>query len=139
MKIKKLLFKNIYFILVFIVVVNISYISRPPIYGKLKFILLNTFYPSYDYARLFSEKSISINKNTFIKSDPITEYTLYSLYGNPTEYKDRIFETFSYLKLPISSINPLYYSANSACLINLKDFPNTWVPHLTGHWDPIIS
>lgn len=135
----KKLYHHFYFIFVIVIIFSVSYISRSPFYGKLKFLVLNTFYTNFEYAELLAVNAIRINKKTFIKSDPITEYTLHSMFGNPTERKLRELEPFSDIHIAIQSINPLYYSANSACLINLKGFPDTWVPHLTGHWDPIIS
>lgn len=43
------------------------------------------------------------------------------------------------ITLPLTSLISQSSPHSTHCLINLAGFPDTWVPHLTGHWDPIIS
>ena len=51
MKLRQNLSKEIYFVTVLSLSILISSVSRPPIYGKIKFILLNTFWSFYDIAK----------------------------------------------------------------------------------------
>ena len=139
---KKVFQQQGFFIFSFFLILSFSFFSRPPIYGKLKFILLNTFYTNYRIAEELYSHFLKINTKTFLYSDHITQYSLFAALGINTE-KDNRFRTvnsFPNLIIPISSfIHEVSKKENSVCVINLLGFADTWVPRLTGHWNPIIS
>ncbi|MCP5503329.1 MAG: MBL fold metallo-hydrolase [Leptospiraceae bacterium] len=135
---KKKIFNQLFFFISLIFLIALSYISRPPIYGKLKFILLNTFWPYYDIAKELDENSL-VNTNTFFYSDPVSEYSFFAAFGMQVKIIWRTLDPMYDHTIPIQTLISQSNPPSRHCLINLKGFPDTWVPHLTGHWDPIIS
>jgi L-ascorbate metabolism protein UlaG (beta-lactamase superfamily) len=136
---KKKIFNQLFFIFSLLFIILLSYISRPPIYGKLKFILLNTFWNPYYYIAKELDKNPSINTKTFFYSDPVTEYSFFAALGMLQKTEWRILDPMNDFTLPLTTLISKSNPPKTECIINLKGFPDTWVPRLTGHWDPIIS
>jgi beta-lactamase superfamily II metal-dependent hydrolase len=136
---KKKLYNQAFFLISLIFIVLLSYISRPPIYGKLKFILLNTFWKPYYGVAKELDKNPAVNTKTFFYSDPVSEYSFFGAFGMRTTTIWRTLDPMHGHTIPLITLTTQSNPPTTACLINLAGFPDTWVPHLTGHWDPIIS
>ncbi len=129
-------FQILFYLFSLIGIVFVSTLNNPPIFGKTKFLFLNTFLSSYEISEQL-EKDLKLEKKVI--SDPITENFLFGSYG--IEVKEKYRDLNPYVNFSISLEDLISKSSedNTDCLVNLKGFPQTWVPRLTGHWNPIIS
>ncbi|MBK8352452.1 MAG: MBL fold metallo-hydrolase [Saprospirales bacterium] len=116
-------------------------INRSPFFGKLKFLSLNTIYPLIDIQNTLDKSQISGISDTKFKSDPTTEYSLYAAFGIKIKdlWRFRFHSALPTYSILLSDFYKEAMNENSICIVNLKGFSDTWVPRLTGHWDPIIS
>jgi beta-lactamase superfamily II metal-dependent hydrolase len=136
---KKKIINQLFFILCLLFIILLSYISRPPVYGKLKFILLNTFWDPYYSVAQELDKNPSINPKTFFYSDPVSEYSFFAALGMLQKTEWRILDPMNDFTLPLTNLLLNSDPPKTECIINLRGFPDTWVPRVTRHWDPIIS
>lgn len=134
---KRRIINQIYYFFSIIIILLLSIVYSKPIYGKLRFIYLNTLNPYYNIQYILKE----VNFNNKFKSDPITEYSLYAAYGIKIDpmYKFKFLTPMSTYWMVLDDFIKESKSQNRKCIINLKGFSDTWVPYRTGHWDPIIS
>ncbi|NUM42164.1 MAG: MBL fold metallo-hydrolase [Leptospiraceae bacterium] len=139
---KNFFLRQSFYIFSLVLIVSLSYIGRKPVYGKLKFVLLDTFSHFENISDSLDSNFFRLNLQNTISSDPVTLYSLYSAFGinlfNP-DYRFRNHLSYNNYKLNLDTLIQDSYKSNSDCIINLKGFPDTWVPHLTLHWDYNIS
>ena len=129
--------KSAFFLIILLITFLLSFPLKEPFYGKLNFILLDTFSIYYMIASEISSRVVNYRDTDLFISDYVTEYSIYSAFHAQTiGSRTRYLETYSNVTFAVSSLTS---ESNVTCLINLKGFPDTWVPRLTGHWDPIIS
>jgi len=117
-------------------IIFFSTLNNPPIFGKTKFLFLNTFSSSYEFSEQL-EKELKLEKKVI--SDPITENFLFGAYGLDVKEKYRDLNPYMNFSLSLEDLISKSSEDNTDCLVNLKGFPQTWVPRLTGHWNPVIS
>lgn len=137
----KHLIKNSFFIFCLISLISLGFYNKSPFHGKIRFLLLNTMYSFSEIKSELEKESFRLDTNKKLKSDPISEYSLFAAFGvNINDiYKFRFFNTMPTYNLDIQNFEKDALSQEALCLINLKGFPDTWVPHVTRHWDPVIS
>ena len=129
--------KNFFFIFIVFIIFSLSYQNSAPIYGKLKFIFLNTFWPNLRILGELKKNQEKLSPHVTIHTDPVSGYTLNAIGNINSDFKIRL--PSPVIDISIQSLLSKSNPPDTACLINLKGFPDTWVPRLTGHWDPIIS
>ena len=70
-------FQILFYLFSLIGIVFVSTLNNPPIFGKTKFLFLNTFSSSYEISEQL-EKDLKLEKKVI--SDPITENFLFGSY-----------------------------------------------------------
>lgn len=138
---KSFLLKQFIFFLCCLLVLLLAVINKNPFFGKLKFLSLNTIYPFIDIQKKLDETFLVQNTETKLRSDPTTEYSLYAAFGAKIRdvWKFRFHSVMPTYNILLTDLHKEAKSENAVCVVNLKGFADTWVPRLTGHWDPIIS
>lgn len=138
---KRFLLKQLIFFFSCLLIISIAYLNRNPFFGKLKFLTLNTIHPFIEIQKKLDESFLYKNSDTELRSDPTTEYSLYAGFGARIRdvWKFRFQSVMPTYNILISDFYKEARKENAVCLVNLKGFADTWVPRLTGHWNPIIS
>jgi len=126
---------NKFYIFSIIVLLCLGYLSRPPFYGKMKFIYLDTFFPILEIVQHIEKESNDAFSRGIV-SDPVTEYMLSAFTGVETKTYWRQYSDYSDNQV---NLKDLLYHEKRKCILNLRGFPKTWVPELTFHWNGLVS
>lgn len=138
---KRIFLKQFIFLFSFLLIFLFASINKKPFFGKLKFLSINTIHPFIEIQKKLDESFLYKNTDTKLRSDPTTEYSIHSGFGANIRdvWKFRFHSVMPNYSILISDFYKQVKEENAVCLINLKGFSDTWVPRLTGHWNPIIS
>jgi len=138
---KNFLSRQVFYAFCILGILTFSGLSRRPIYGKFKFLFLDTFGYFYGTMDSLNHEFYRFNSKHKLRSDPVTEYSLYASFGVDIRgvNKFRGHRPLSDYGLFLDTFIRESIEKDNICVINLKGFQDTFVPRLTGHWDPEIS
>lgn len=123
--------RRLLFAVIVVCILGLGMMRRPPVYGKLDFIYINTA-PWWPSMKSIVE-SIDKTDKRRVLTDPVTSNVLSSVFNIkvvPTYRRPGKRKYIDIQKLDTPKIGRKYQ-----VIINLKGFPHTWVPVETGHWN----